>query len=531
MRSKSDIEPKGDVELAEEEAVTSPRKIGGLSWALVVVALLASIMLYSLDNTITANIVPSIVSDLNDATELPWLSVGFMMGGLCVALPFGKLYGLLDIKFLYLVSVLLFMGGSALCGGAPNMPAMIVGRVLAGIGGNGMNTGVNTLFSMNTTDKELPLYMAFVGMTYGIGTLIGPVVGGAFAGSSATWRWGFYINLVVGGVCTPVYLLFLPRGKLRQDLSLSQRLRTFDFTGAVLQAGCLASLIIALNFGGTLYHWSSARIIVLFVVAFILLVAFAIQQGRPLVTKVETRLFPVHLLLVKEAVCCFILMASSSTGVFMVMYYVPLYFQFARGAGPLRSGVELLPFITTTTFSIMANGFFLSKGTRYKPWCLGGSAIALVGAVLMSRFKLDTPNANIYGFEILLGLGFGCWLVSNYSIIQSVVGPSEMVSAVTFIVFAQMLGLALSLSIAGAVFINTCLNGLKGALPNVPFEQLKLAISGADSTLFTTLEPVVQKLCLDIIIASLQKSFILVYVAAAIGVLCSIFLSHQKIVA
>lgn len=86
----------------------------------------------------------------------------FMIGGLCVALPFGRLYGLLNTKWLYLSSVVLFMAGSALCGAAPNMSAMIVGRVLAGIGGNGMNTGVNTLYSMNTTEKERPLYMALV---------------------------------------------------------------------------------------------------------------------------------------------------------------------------------------------------------------------------------------------------------------------------------------------------------------------------------------------------------------------------------
>jgi MFS family permease len=85
-----------------------------------------------------------------------------MIGGLCVALPLGRLYGILNIKWLYLSSVVLFMAGSALCGGAPNMPAMIVGRVIAGVGGNGMNTGVNTLYSMNTTEKERPMYMALM---------------------------------------------------------------------------------------------------------------------------------------------------------------------------------------------------------------------------------------------------------------------------------------------------------------------------------------------------------------------------------
>lgn len=92
--------------------------------------------------------------------------IRFILGGLYVALPLGKLYSLLDTKWLYLSSILLFMAGSALCGSAPNMSAMIVGRVLAGVGGNGMNTSVNTLYSINTTEKERPLYIALVSVLY-----------------------------------------------------------------------------------------------------------------------------------------------------------------------------------------------------------------------------------------------------------------------------------------------------------------------------------------------------------------------------
>ena len=84
------------------------------------------------------------------------------MGGLCVALPFGRLYGMFDVKVLYCASIILFMAGSALCGGAPNMSAIIVGRVIAGVGGNGMYVGVVTLLSVNTTPMERPVYLAFV---------------------------------------------------------------------------------------------------------------------------------------------------------------------------------------------------------------------------------------------------------------------------------------------------------------------------------------------------------------------------------
>ena len=85
-----------------------------------------------------------------------------MIGGLSVALPVGRLYGIFDAKKLYIISIIIFMTGSALCGGAPNMAALIVGRVIAGAGGNGMYVGVVTLLSVNTTEKERPTYLGFM---------------------------------------------------------------------------------------------------------------------------------------------------------------------------------------------------------------------------------------------------------------------------------------------------------------------------------------------------------------------------------
>lgn len=85
-----------------------------------------------------------------------------MMGALCATLPVGKLYGTFDTKWLYILAIVLFMAGSALCGAAPNMTAMILGRVIAGIGGNGMYVGVVTLLSVNTTEKERPTYLGLM---------------------------------------------------------------------------------------------------------------------------------------------------------------------------------------------------------------------------------------------------------------------------------------------------------------------------------------------------------------------------------
>jgi MFS family permease len=131
---------------------------------------------------------------------VPWLGVAFALASAATTLPWSKAYGTFSAKKLYIGSTALFMGASALCGGAPNINAFIVGRALAGIGGCGMYMGLLTLLSVTTTNSERPKYLSLTGFIWGIGTVLGPVVGGSLGDSSATWRWAFYLNLLVGAV-------------------------------------------------------------------------------------------------------------------------------------------------------------------------------------------------------------------------------------------------------------------------------------------------------------------------------------------
>ena len=167
----------------------SPRNIVGAKWAVVVVAILSSTFLFALDNTVVADVQPRIVIEFGSVSQIAWLSVAFIMAAVSLNLFYGQLYSQLPAKWLYIGSTTVFEVGSALCGAAPNMSALIVGRALAGLGGIGMYLGVMSLLHHTTTLQERPLYVAGVGLTWAIGTILGPVVGGAFTDSSATWRW------------------------------------------------------------------------------------------------------------------------------------------------------------------------------------------------------------------------------------------------------------------------------------------------------------------------------------------------------
>ncbi|RYP57059.1 hypothetical protein DL770_010764 [Monosporascus sp. CRB-9-2] len=532
--TKSDVEAPALAGEQEGDAAStggdaSPRKIHGFIWFIAVIAILSSVFLYSLDNTIVADITPTVVNTFGNVDNLPWLSVGFLLGGESAVLPFGKLYGLFDAKWLYIASSIIFNVGSALCGAAPNMEALIVGRVLAGLGGNGMYLGVITLLSVNTSDRERPGYIGFIGAVWGVGTILGPVVGGAFAESSATWRWAFYINLCVSAVFAPVYLFWLPSFKPRAGSKTLQLIREYDLVGTVLVVGGLLTLIMGINFGGALYAWNSGRIIALFVVSGVLFIAFGVQQTYTIATTTTTRLFPVQFVKNFNAVLAFICASASNCACFIPIYYIPLYFQFTRGDGAIDAAVRLLPYIFVSCTTILVNGHLMGRFSYFQPWYISGGVLALIGGVLMSRTTTTTPQGQIYGYEVVLALGTGACSQAGYAVISALIPPADMSYGISFMMLAQTGGIALGLSIAGAVFVNRAVDGLASVLPNVPRSELQLAVSGTSGHYFQSLPPDLQARAVDTIVNAMSKVYILVYVGAAVVLVLSLLFTKRKL--
>ncbi|KAK8018775.1 hypothetical protein PG991_007965 [Apiospora marii] len=515
----------------EPAAEASPRDVHGILWVLIVLSTLSSIFLYAMDNTVVADVTPTVANEFGNVVNLPWLSVGFLVGGVAVVLPFGKLYSLFDAKWLYVISAVIFNVGSALCGAAPNIEALIVGRVLAGLGGNGMYLGVMTLLSVMTSDKERPGYLSFVGLVWGIGIILGPVIGGAFTQSKATWRWAFYINLCIAALFAPVYLFGIPSWKPRKGSRNVDLIREFDLVGSVLIIGAIISLIMAIQFGGTLYAWNSGTTIALFVVAFVLFIAFGIQQSYAIFTTMDRRIFPAHFMRNHNAVLLYMVASAGNTAGFIPIYYIPLYFQFTQGDDPIKAGVRLLPLICVLSILILLNGHLMGKFSYFQPWYIFGSVLTLIGGVLLSRTTATTSTASIYGFEILVGVGTGSFIQAGYAVIQAMVPPEEMAYGISFMMLAQLGGIGIGLSIAGAVFVNTSLIGLAQLLPEISRTDLQLLIAGTSNKFFDQLNPEQRTATIDIIFGALSRTFILVYVAGAFSLVASLLFTKRKLFA
>ncbi|KAF5585836.1 ABC transporter [Fusarium pseudoanthophilum] len=467
-----DLAGSRDASLTE----TGQRSIQGWRWAVAYAAMLSTTLLFAIDNTIVANIQPSIINEFGHLELMTWIGTGFALGTMFILL-WGKVYGVFNIKWVYIFNIFLFEAGSAVCGAAPNIQALIIGRVIAGIGGSGMYSGTLTYVSVLTNEQEKPAYLAGSTVVWGIGSVLGPVVGGAFATSSATWRWGFYINLPIGAVFAPAYFLLFPSTDPNPTKTLAEKLCLVDWINAVIFLAGSACLTVALTFGGVVYSFHSGTVIALWTATGVLLVAFIVLlKIHPLVSK-ENRLYPLHFFK-KWILINMQLQVFLSSGIILAMtYFVPLYFQFIKGDGALEAGVRLLPLIMFMVAVSMLNGFLMPKYGLIPVWYTGGSALALIGSALMS----------------------------------------------------QDLGMVLFLAISGSLFHNVAVDKVGNALPSASETEIGSLIAGTSSAAFKALSEDEKAVVIPEIASAMKSIWAFFMAAAALSFVCACPLVTAKL--
>ncbi|KAF1952689.1 putative major facilitator superfamily transporter [Byssothecium circinans] len=517
--SSNDIEVNNDA-----TSPPPPRDIHGIKWSLVVVSLISVTFLWGLDGTIVADIQATFVREFQSIEKLAYNSVAFFLGAAATVLSWGQVYGQFNAKWVFITCIVTFEAGSALCGAAPNIEALIAGRTICGIGGSGMYTGVLTLLSLTTTEQERALYMGIPGLTWGAGTVLGPVIGGAFAESSATWRYGFYINLFIGALFAPVYLVLIPSKDPRPGTDVWTRLRNIDLVGFTLLAGTTTTLTLAMCFGGLTYSWNSAQIIALFVVSGFLLLMFITQQSSGAL--VEDRVFPLAMMKNWSILIIFLNETFSATSCFLPCYFIPLYFQYVRNESPLMAGVHLLPFIVAMVATVMACGALVSFRGHWMPWFFYGGALVLAGGALMYTVDENTSTSKIYGYSILIGSGTGAFIQMPFNAAQEFVSPSQIPAAVGLITWAQLAAPAITLSIANSVFLNRAKVALGMILP--PDAPLLSIVSGVGKEYLDKLDQETKSRVIHAIVHSMAKSYILIICAGGLTLVLTVFLLVTK---
>lgn len=521
---------EGDCE--KQRANTEPvpiRVITGWRWVLIIFSILSSAFLFALDNTIVADIQPVIVLEFQSISKITWLSASFLIGAASTNLIWGKVYAQFDAKWTYILCVSMFEVGSAICGAAPNIDTMIIGRAVCGVGGSGMYVGVMTLLAATTTIKERPIYIGSTGLTWGLGTVLGPIIGGAFTVSSASWRWAFYINLCIGAACAPIYIFIIPSCNPRPGVSFLNRAREMDYVGGTLTVGAFVSGVMAISFGGVEYPWSSAKIIAMFVCSATLFILLGFQQANCILTTKERRVFPVEFFSSRTILTVFACTAAGGAATFTPIYMIPIFFQFTRSDTALQAGVRLLPYIFILILGIGVNGGVLSAYGLYMPWYTAGGIFTIIGGSLMYTITSSTSVASVYGYSILLGWGNGLFVQSGFSIAQAVVEQHLVPLAIGFITCAQVSGITIALTIANSIFLNKAEKSLTAILPGTSRGQIDRAIAGAGSAFVADLDSDLQQRVLGAIVDAISPVYSLCIVAGAVVLVMSMFMKREKL--
>ncbi|ORX33889.1 major facilitator superfamily-domain-containing protein [Kockovaella imperatae] len=503
--------------------------LSGVRLFLVFIGMLLTVFLFALDQSIVATAIPVIVSDFHSFTKVSWIITAYFLTQCSLILLVGQSLRSLKAKYVLLGSLFFFELGSLICAVSKSMDVLIFGRAIQGIGCSGMFTCSMQIITVITRVQQRPTFMAGLGFAFMISSVIGPLLGGVFT-QHVTWRWCFYINLPFGGIAAASIVFLLPAREPVEDestkhLSLWQRLARLDYLGSGLILAIVTCLLLALQWAGNEYAWSNWRIILLFILGGAIIGLF-IGWNLLLEKKYHRALVPLTIMHNRTLVLGSLSLAFTMFAFLGCIYQVPLYYQAVRHHSPTKAGIDQLPFMISSVIALAVSGGVAQSTGRYWYSLIIGPILAAPGLGLLYSVTAETSSAKLIGYQIIAGVGLGCYFQNLLLAVQAEFADKIMwmPNAVGFQTFSQLAGAALGIGILNSVqsvFLNRELHRLA---PDAPFELVRQSVSA-----IYTLPEAMQPPVIEAYVIAISRSYIPGIAAVCLALLCNIFIANHDL--
>jgi EmrB/QacA subfamily drug resistance transporter len=420
---------------------------------MILIGLMMGMFLAALDQTVVSTAIRTIADDLKGFSLQAWATTAFLITSTIATPLYGKLSDIYGRKPFFLFAITVFIAGSALCGLSRSMYELAAFRAIQGIGAGGLFSMALAIIGDIVPPRQRARYQGYFLAVFGTSSVLGPVLGGLFAGANSIlgisgWRWIFYINVPIGLAALVVVNRTLHIPHTRRD-------HRIDWQGAIALVIGLVPLLIVAEQGRT-WGWSSGRSLACYGIGVVGLVLFYLAERMC----GDDALIPLRLFRNRTFTVSSVTSVIIGMGMFGAILVLPLYLQIVKGYSPTGAGLATLPLVLGIMAGSVISGQTISRTGRYKIFPIIGTGLMVLGLFLLSLIGADTPLWKTALIMPIVGLGLGGNMQPIILAIQNAVSPREIgvaTSSVTF--FRQMGG-----TLGTAVFLSVLLTNLPGKI-------------------------------------------------------------------